>query len=357
MSNVMTLPGSPTQIEFGFQQAREFILDPFYQHPVLTLFHTIEQNVVAKKQLAYLGLFGKSGIADTTCGGSGSQTLTASEKFWDPAPIRDRYEQCWNDIEPSLLVYAQKAGIDRKNLEMNPLFIRFISPLIRDNIVDNYLRRVWFSDTTYTSGDFTNGATDLPYYNTYNGFWQQIFAAVTAGDAYRSTITENAASTAAAQLTLGATTAYDALKDLYTNGDTRILEQNDAMILMTKSMFDNYTTYMESQSFNFTLDVLKDGFGNTVTRSTSFRGVPVYEVRFWDRWIQGDFLTGSPAVYDAPNRVLMTTKRNLAAGLDNTRSLSNFDSWYERKDQKWYADYGTVEDAKTIHDFMIAAAY
>ena len=88
MASSIILPGSPSEIEFGFQQAREFIMEPFYKNPALTELFTIEQEIRGKKQLAYINNFGLSGKSDASCGFSADGSLTGSEKFWDPAPGR-----------------------------------------------------------------------------------------------------------------------------------------------------------------------------------------------------------------------------------------------------------------------------
>jgi hypothetical protein len=56
------------------------------------------------------------------------------------------------------------------------------------------------------------------YFNTIDGLWKQIFAAVTAGTipaAQKIEIAENAGATYAAQLALASTTGLDTLRGLY----------------------------------------------------------------------------------------------------------------------------------------------
>lgn len=352
MASVATLPGSPSQIEFGFRQARELILEDFYNKDILNAVHSIDQDIKGKTQLAYAGLFGKTGKLQTGCGITGDNSLTFSEKVWDPQPIQGEFAQCWTDIFPSLFNWADANGYNRNDLTQNTIFTQVMSGLILDTLIEGFLRRAWFGDTSWTSGDFTNGASDLPFYNMYNGFFKQIFDGVTAGDIPRYTITENAAGTASAQLTLAADRAYEAMKSMYESVDTRIFNQEDVVILLTRTLFDNYVTYLESKDNYKSFERIEGGYVGL-----EFRGIPVIRFDKWDRVIQSDFLTGSPAVYDLPNRAIMTTKQNLRVGLDSTTSLTMTDSWYERKDQTWYSVYNTMEDVKLIHEYLVAAAY
>lgn len=352
MASIASLPGSPSEIEFGFKQARDLILEDFYNKDVLNAVHSIDQDIKGKTQLAYAGLFGKTGKLQSSCGITGDNSLTFSEKFWDPQPIQGEFAQCWTDIFPSLFNWADANGVARNDLSQNTVFTEAMSALILDTLVEGFLRRAWFGDTSWTSSDFTNGATDLPFYNMYNGFWKQTFDGVTATTIPRYTITENSESTTSAQLNLAADRAYEAMKSMYENIDTRFFQQDDKVILLTRTLFDNYVAYLESKDTYNSFERIEGGY-----TALQFRGIPVIMFDKWDRVIQSDFLTGSPATYDLPNRAMMTTKNNLRVGLDNTISLSQTDSWYERKDQTWYSVYNTMEDVKLIHEYLVATAY
>jgi hypothetical protein len=352
MASSVILPGSPPTIDFGFEQAREFILEPFYNNPVLSAWSTIDQDIVGKKQLAYMGLYGKNGKLETGCGFTSDGSLTTSEKYWTPQPIQGQFEQCWNDIFQSLILYGQKAGFERKDLLTNTVWSSFIIDLLGDTLLQNYIRRVWFGDTAIVAGDLTNGAGDVAYYSAYDGFWKQIFDGVTATDITRYTITENAASTAAGQLTLASDRAYASFKSMYENVDTRLLQEEDLVILCTRTLFDNYAAYLESKDTFNSFERIEGGY-----RQLMFRGIPVIQMDIWDRTIQSDFLTGSPATYDSPNRAIMTRPANLRLGLDSSQSMSAIDQWYSKDDQVWRAQYNTMEDAKVVHDFLVAAAY
>ena len=350
---LLTLPGSPVTVEFGFKQAEAFVLEPFYDNTAINQIHTIDADILGKQQIAYAGLLGLSGKADTGCGFTADGTITTSEKFWDPKPIKAGFSQCWNDLYPSFLQYANAGGVDRKNLDMNAAFISFISDQLSDDLQQNFLRRAWFSDTSAVSGDFTNGATDLPYFNIYDGLWKQIFDSVTATDSYRYTISENAAASTTAQLTLASDRAYLAMDAMYKNVDSRVLQNGQSPIfVLTRSLFDNYITYLESKNTFNSFERIENGF-----TTTSFRGIPVIRADFWDRNIQSYYKTGSPLVYDNPNRAILSTKENLRVGVDRSKSLSQIKTWYNEEDELWRAKYATMEDTKMIHGFMVAAAY
>lgn len=352
MASTVILPGSPPVIEFGFEQAREFILEPFFENPQITTWATIDDDLVGKKQLAYMGLFGKNGKLETGCGFTATNALIPSEKFWLPQPIQGQFEQCWNDIFQSLILYGQKAGFERKDLLTNTIWMSFIIDLLSETLMQNYIRRVWFSDTAIVAGDLTNGATDVPFYDAYDALWKQIFDGVTAGDITKVNIVENEAATSSAQLTLASDRAYEVFKGMYENVDSRLLQEEDLVILCTRTLFDNYAEFLESKDNFKSFERIEGGF-----RQLMFRQIPVIQFDLWDRTIQADFLTGSPATFDNPHRAVLSRPANLRLGLDSQQSLSMIDQWFSKDDQVWRAQYNTMEDAKIIHDFLVATAF
>ena len=352
MTSVINLPGSPETIIFGFEQAREFIAEPFFNDMEESRLTTLETDVLGKKQLAFAGNYGKGGKADTGCGLTFEGSLSTSQKFWDPVPTQDAKSQCWNDLYPSLVQYANRGGVARKDLTQNSIFMALQSTRLKDQLLKDVHRRMWFSDTSYVAGDFTAGAADLPYYNMYNGLWQQIFASVTASESFNYAITENTAGTITAQLNLAADRAYLVMKAIVEGADTRLTDQGDQVIGLTKTLFDNYVCYLESKDNFSSFERIEDGF-----TSLTFRGIPIVRMDSWDRHIQADFKTGSPEVYTLPHRALLTSKQNLQMGVDRSASLNNIDQWYDRDQQLWKSLSNTMEDAKLIHGFMTATAY
>jgi len=351
MTSVVNLPGNPVEIEFGFEQAQEFISEPFFKDMEEMRLTTFEDDILGKRQLAFSNNYGKGGKADTGCGLDFEGSLTFKQKFWDPVPIKDPKEQCWNDLFPSLIQYANKGGVARKDLTQNDIFMALQSMRLKDQLVKDVHRRMWFSDTSFVDGDFTNGATDKVFYNIYNGLWQQIFESVDASESFNSPITENGEATIPAQLALAADRAFLVFIAMVEGADTRLTDQGDQVIGVTKTLYDNFASFLESKDTFNSFSRIEDGF-----TTLNFRGIPIVRMASWDRHIQADFKTGAP-VYDLPHRALLTSKQNLHMGVDRSRSLTDIEQWYDRDQELWKSKSSTMEDAKLIHGFMTATAY
>lgn len=352
MSSIITLPGSPETITQGFRQAMEFVLEDFYDKAIISQAHTIIDGIKNRQQIAYVDLFGKTGLADSGCGFTAQNTLNTRQKFWEPVPVEGTFEQCQLDLQNSFVAWANGNGVARKDLSNNSIFMAFIMPYILDTLTENSLRRYWFSDTAYTAGDFTNGATDLPFYNLYDGFFKQIFDSVTAGDIPQVVIPENSAASTTAQLNLASDRAITVFQEMARDIDSRFFQRNDAQILVTRTLYRNYAVYLQSQQTFNSFVRIEDGFTTLM-----YENIPVRMVDNWDRNIQADFKTGSPETFNLPHRAVMTTTNNLLVGLDNSSSLSDSDMWYSKDDQVWRAQYNTVEDVKIGQEYLVAAAY
>jgi hypothetical protein len=363
--SVLTLPGSPVSITFNGEEARDFIIEEAFGRPSINEFHTVENDARAKKQLAFLNRFGKLTIADPGCGtGISSETLGTAEKYWDPVETKVWIQQCQKDIIQSLLVYADAKGFSRADLNQNSIWTSFIFDLMMDAKTEDIMRMAWLSDTNYVAGNLTNGATDLPFYNIYDGFWRQILDSITAGNTTGTgavtrayTIAENALTTTALQLDLSSTDAkkrraLDVWQGLIEKADTRLSSNPNKIIIATKTLCDNWANYLETQGVNSSFERLESGFSRLM-----YRDIPIYCFDLLDRYIQADFLTGSPETYDTPHRAIMTTKENLQIGLDGLNESLQVETWYDQTTQQWNGRMLSIEDVKIIWDFMVAVAY
>ena len=361
MASVVTLPGSPSSITFNGEEARDFLYEEAFNKPAITAFHSVTDNVMAKKQLAYMNRFGKLTIADPGCGtGISTETLSTSEKFWDPVETKIWIQQCQKDIKDSLFVWANGKGYNRKDLNTNEIWTGFILDFLADAKMEDILRMAWLSDTNYVAGDLTNGATDLKFYNLYDGFWRQALDSISnSTGAVRAgyTIAENGLSTTALQLDLNSTaakqqTALKTFQSLMRDADTRLSASANKVIICTKTLADNYAEYLETQGNDVSFERIEGGY-----QTLNFRGIPVYSFDLLDRYIQADFLTGSPATYDTPHRAMLTTTDNLAVGFDGLAEDMQIKVFFDDTTELWNGKMLGVEDVKIIWDYNVAIAY
>ena len=218
----------------------------------------------------------------------------------------------------------------------------------------NIIRIADFADADAANvsagGVITNGI-DTSYFSQFNGMWKQIFTDQ-AGDAkaYRHTISQNGEATLAAQMALDATTALDAMRDMYNNIDPRAFEASDLVMQVTRSLFNNWVNFLEDKSLVFMLDRTEKG-----ASKFSYRGIPIEVRNDWDRDLRMYYFNGT--TIDRPHRAILASKSNIPVGTSDEESMSEFDSFYDKKDKKWYMDVAYKLDMKVLEEELIAVAY
>ena len=348
---LFNLLGAP--ITFNGEEAREGILNIAYTRPDLNAFVTVVQNIVAKKQIAFLARTNKVTRKDTGCGqGVLSKTLTPTEKFWNPYLAKIWVQQCADDLEGTFFVWGLKKGIARKDLTSTD-FEAYIMEVMSDAVADDVQRIGWFGDTaadTVANGGTIVNTSDPLDYNMVDGLWKQIFAEVVAGNTY--TIAANAQATFALQdSTLAADEALKVFRALLAaKADSRLKTQAGKMIICTTSLFENWLTYKESQNFDRSFERQAMGFSSDV-----FRGVPIFAYDLWDRWIRADFQDGT--AYYLPHRAICTIQQNLQFGFDASSELNTWKAFFDETTELNNLKGGYKFDTKLIFPYMISAAY
>lgn len=339
-------------LSFNGEEARAFadtVITDAYDLPNVRDFHTVYDGIKVKKQIPFIGRFEKITKADTGCDTEATtQTLAASEKFWNPNPVEAWIKQCQNDMEGSFLAYLTRNGLSRYNFTDTDVY-RFLIEIMTYAANEDALRQAWFSDENYIAGNLGNGAADLPNYDIYDGFWAQIFDIVTADASRRYTIAENGNASKATQA-LADDEAYNVYQALTEDADTRIYQGGEPFILSTRSLTINYKRTLRSKN-------VPESFGYIQGRPNqlAFDGVPIIEVNQWDRIIKSDFDNGT--TWDRPHRAVLTNAANLAIGFDAADDVGSWEGWYERKDKEVNIRGNYKVDAKVLKDNMIQTAY
>ena len=122
------------------------------------------------------------------------------------------------------------------------------------------------------------------------------------------------------------------------------------MIICTQSLADQYENELEAQGIDESFKYIQPGI-STLER----KGVKIYAFSFWDRYIQTYFDNGTK--YYLPHRAVMTTKEQLAIGVEDSNSFQQFDIWYDKKSKNVYIDLMFKNDAKVLEDYMVQVAY
>jgi len=345
-------------VTFNGEEAKSGILDPMFNIPAVTDMYTVVPGIKARKQVVYLGLGDKKTKTDAGCGDTSTDVgITALQKFWDPARLEVYDRICATAWEDTLYVWSMKNGLDYNDLTDTEI-AKYVTETYPEVLRRDALRVAFLGDTAHATAATTGVIKvvgDIVNYNQVDGFWKKLVAAVgvTAADTRRVTISENALGTFALQLALATDKAYDTFKSMLTGAtDPRLKSAQDAVILCTQTLFENFLATKESKT-------LESSFARSEERivKANFRGIPVIPVPDWDLYIQADMLAnGSVTAYNLPHRAVLTTKANLQIGLD-TDAVDNLEVWYDRDTKYWKVRGGYKMDVQIPHNFMACIAY
>lgn len=360
---------TPSDLTFNGEEIRsisEAIFEAAFNDPAIDVFHTVVTGIVTKKQIVILGLLGLVGKSNSTnCAPDNSTSqIPMSEKFWNPAYIEDRINQCWKDLVETFFVWSLKEGVNKADLTSTD-FANFVQDRLSIAIKDTVFRNVWFGDKESANfnespaGNITNGI-DVAFFNSIDGLWKQIFTVISGDSAQYVSIDRNAGSTYAAQkfTTTGAGNDVEnqvltgVMQSMIDNADVRMFEgSEDPIFVMTKSCADQYKR--ERKAFA-NIDVAYERVETGIDKLV-FDGYTIYVFHFWDRMIKAYLNNGTKTIL--PHRIILTQKSNLQIGVENEGSLTELDPFYDKVKKEYNIDFGFNLDAKLIEDYKLMAAY
>jgi hypothetical protein len=354
-----------SEITSGFAFNREELKDwskvineLTFGDPTLNELHDIEQGIKYNQQIVFAGRMGLMGKTVTGCTPNAVAGVALTEKTWTPVDMDFRLEHCSADVN------AQDKLI-RQMSKMNPDFYNviegsssvvgnFLVAKVVEGFNENLLRQAWFNDTaaalTSGGGVFKVG-TDLGFFNSYNGFFKQIFTEVPTTDAKYVAITKNAAASYALQ-TLASGDAIATLRAMYLKADSRLLDSGNAKFYVTRTIFDGYLNDLEA--------IQNTGGGNTIINengqiSLTYRGIPVVKMDIWDRVIAAYQDNGTK--WNLPHRAVLSTPMNLKIGTLATDDFGALDAFYDQYHKVNVIDGVYTMDAKLLEKYLTVAAY
>jgi hypothetical protein len=326
--------------------------------PALNELHDIEQGIKYNQQIVFAGRMGLMGKTVTGCTPNAVAGVALTEKTWTPVDMDFRLEHCSADVN------AQDKLI-RQMSKMNPDFYNviegsssvvgnFLVAKVVEGFNENLLRQAWFEDTAAaltTGGGVFKVGTDLGFFNSYNGFFKQIFTEIPSTDAKHVTITKNAAASYALQA-LASGDAIATLKAMYLKADSRLLDSGNAKFYVTRTIFDGYLNDLES--------IQNTGAGNTIINENgqitlTYRGIPVVKMDVWDRVIAAYQDNGTK--WNLPHRAVLSTPMNLKIGTLSTDDFGTLDAFYDQYHKVNVIDGVYTMDAKLLEKYLTVAAY
>lgn len=364
---------NPSDLTFSPEEVRslnETIFEEIYAKPAITEFLTAYEGIKSGKQIVFMGVInGLVGQAhdNTNCAPvENTAGITNTEKFWAPAFWDDRFSECWDDLIETFFVYSLKEGTERGDLTTTD-FGQFFVDRYKDALAEMFFRFVWFGDvdaatvSASPAGHFIAAGFAAKRWNLIDGIWKQIFAAVAANSARKTTdlATKNAQVTFALQEFNSTDTTNRVvttmLQNLVFNADYRLQDKADKIIIVTKSIADQYVRELEAGAANgipVAFEMIQDGI-SVIKRM----GVTIYAFSFWDRMIRTYMSSANGLAYYLPHRALLTVKSNIAFGTSDSGNFSKVDPFFDRVTNKSYFDVAGNLDAKLMQSYLFQAAY
>lgn len=333
---------------------KDAVQETFYNDEDFSSFVNI-QKVKEKDPIALLGemeMVGKKGGGcDPTYEEKG---IANSQKRWELGQWEIPIKICYEALKGTIAEYSLKTGTVIGDLTSTDFMTIYTDALYRA-MLQMIWRFGWFGDKTAAlagegGGKLTAGL-DVSMFNVCDGLFKRIFTATATKN--HTVIAANSETTAAAQVSAlrkkgAATTLVDTiLMDV----DTRIIDDSDAVLLMTRSLADALT-YDIKQTHNLIIPWEKvfDGF-----EVATYNGVKIARVGIWDRMIKA--YEKGEATINLPHRAVFCNPKHLMVGADADALISDLDIWFDQKERRNYL-YATGKiGTALLEEDMIHAAY
>lgn len=337
----------------------KFVIERAFQRESLRTNHVVQTGITMDEQIVFAGRMGKTGIKDpgTSRPNSGAKP-TLTEQFWTPKKVGDTFSFNNSELNGLFKAYFDKiqkyadiydiSGTDEE---------KFLLELFSESVIEAVDRLIWHGDTAIAvSGAAASGlkaAADVKFYDSVNGIFKQIYAAVTAGKVKRFTITKNAALTFALQA-LDAKDATKIFEGMWKLADPRLKSDPAKILYVSNEIWENYRQELQASGTAFDITMTTEGFSEL-----KWNSIPVRDMEtLWDLAILNDFeQLNTGLAWDKPHRALLTVPANIPVGTLNENDMQTLDTNFDWKERAHYFAYGLTLDTKVLEGYMAVAAY
>lgn len=341
----------------NLESIKDAVQETFYNDEDFSSFVNI-QKVKEKDPIALLGemeMVGKKGGGcDPTYEEKG---IANSQKRWELGQWEIPIKICYEALKGTIAEYSLKTGTDIGDLTSTD-FMTIYADALQRAMQQMIWRFGWLGDKEATlaseegggGGKLTAGL-DVSNFNVCDGLFKRIFTATATKN--HTIIEANSEATAALQISAlrksgAATTLVDTI---LMDADTRIVDDRDAVLLMTRSLADALTYDMKKTYHDIMpWEKLFDGF-----EVATYNGVKIARVGIWDRMINA--YEKGKATINIPHRAVFCNPKHLMVGTDADALISDLDIWFDQKERRNYL-YATGKiGTALLEEDMIHAAY
>jgi hypothetical protein len=260
-----------------------------------------------------------------------------SSMKWDLALARCKYSICMESFSEDFLLFFNQTRSYGKEVDLNDAILLFYVQKVKEALLGAQWVKAYFADKTSSS----------PLLNGMDGFFVQ----AQANASQIVNITENLGTTYAAQIFSSGQRIYDILDEM----DAKLSTQPWAsapgieikMTALTANILVRYLNSLKEHDCCNGMQVVNpDGIATRsyTVDNLSFRGMKIVVMQDWSNIINDAQVyplnQGANARVN-PHRILMTYPENLLIGTSDNESLSYFDTWYSKDDDKVYIKAGT----------------
>ena len=280
--------------------------------------------------------------------------ISNSQKRWELGQWEIPIKICYEALKGTIAEYSLKTGTEIGDITSTD-FMTIYTDVLQRAMKQMIWRFGWLGDKAAalagSGGGKLTAGSDVNMFNVCDGLFKRIFTATATKN--HTAIAANSEATAAAQVSAlrkkgAATTVVDTiLMDV----DTRIIDDSDAVLLMTRSLADALT-YDIKQTYHDIMPWEKvfDGFD-----VATYNGVKIARVGIWDRMINA-YEKGETKV-NLPHRAVFCNPKQLMVGTDADALISDIDIFFSKKERRNYI-YATGKiGTALLEENMIHAAY
>lgn len=332
---------------------KDAVQETFYQDEDFSSF----VNIMKVKNNDPIALIGEMEMVGKKGGGCDptyeEKGIANSQKRWELGQWEIPIKICYEALKGTIAEYSLKTGTAIGDLTSTD-FMTIYTDALQRAMQQMIWRFGWFGDKEAAlagaGGGKLTADSDVSMFNVCDGLFKRIFTATATN---HTAIAANSETTATAQISAlrkkgAATTLVDTiLMDV----DTRIIDDSDAVLLMTRSLADALT-YDIKQTYNLIMPWEKvfDGFD-----VATYNGVKIARVGIWDRMIKA--YERGEATVNLPHRAVFCNPKHLMVGTDADALISDLDIWFDQKERRNYL-YATGNiGTALLEENMIHAAY
>ena len=333
---------------------KDAVQETFFKDEDFSLF----VNIMKVKNDDPIALIGEMDMVGKKGGGCDptyeEKGIANSQKRWELGQWEIPIKICYEALKGTIAEYSLKTGTEIGDLTSTD-FMTIYTDALQRAMQQMIWRFGWFGDKAAalagSGGGKLTAGSDVNMFNVCDGLFKRIFTATATKN--HTAIAANSEATSAAQVSAlrkkgAATTVVDTiLMDV----DTRIIDDSDAVLLMTRSLADALT-YDIKQTYHDIMPWEKvfDGFD-----VATYNGVKIARVGIWDRMINA-YEKGATTV-NLPHRAVFCNPKHLMVGTDADALISDLDIFFSKKERRNYI-YATGKiGTALLEENMIHAAY